>query len=131
MDTKVCSVCGAEKPLTEFSLRYDRTAIKNARRSKFRRCMCKSCDSERDFYYRIDKKYGVTREQHDRMFDEQGGCCALCRTPQSELPKRLGVDHNHVTGEVRGLLCDPCNRGIGLLYGDNYDSHHLRNRRNK
>lgn len=47
------------------------------------------------------------------MFIAQEGCCATCKTHQSELPKSLHVDHNHTTGEVRGLLCNACNLTIG------------------
>lgn len=63
------------------------------------------------------RKYGVTQDQYDAMLASQSGACALCRKPP-KANKRLGVDHDHATGVVRGLLCDPCNQGIGML-GDN------------
>lgn len=47
--------------------------------------------------------------------DEQGGACAVCLHPFSATPF---VDHDHVTGRVRGLLCDPCNKAIGFLRDD-------------
>jgi len=50
---------------------------------------------------------------YDRLMEEQEGCCAICRR---DLP--LKVDHNHTTHKMRGLLCNNCNVGIGLL-GDN------------
>jgi hypothetical protein len=62
--------------------------------------------------------YGVTREQYDAMVEEQGGRCKVCGTDQpSTHPRKTHwcVDHCHTTGRVRGLLCDNCNRGIGLL----------------
>jgi len=49
------------------------------------------------------------------MFEEQKGCCVICGRHQTEFKTRLAVDHNHKTGEVRGLLCRPCNAGIGLF----------------
>lgn len=56
-------------------------------------------------------RYGVTSEQYDQMLIGQGGVCAICGQPD---PRRsLSVDHNHETGEVRGLLCDRCNTGLG------------------
>lgn len=61
------------------------------------------------------RKYGITVEEYDRIYELQGGRCAICGTHQSELKKSLAVDHNHNTGEVRGLLCDNCNKGIGCL----------------
>ena len=47
------------------------------------------------------------------MFAKQDGRCAICCREQDS--KRLAVDHDHHTGQVRGLLCSDCNRGIGLL----------------
>lgn len=57
-------------------------------------------------------KYGLTREDYTRILSEQHGHCAICQ----HLPKRgrrLCIDHNHATGQVRGLLCDACNYGLG------------------
>lgn len=65
------------------------------------------------------RKYGVTLEQYDEMFEAQGGVCAICNEPSRMLyngvVKRLCVDHNHKTGKARGLLCHECNAGIGQL----------------
>ncbi len=62
-------------------------------------------------------RYGITPEDYDAMLVAQGGHCALCdRTPSDH--RRLNIDHDHETGAVRGLLCDPHNRAIGNL-GDN------------
>ena len=63
-------------------------------------------------------KYGMTLEDYDKMLVEQLGACAICKTvPDGELA-RLCIDHDHETGRIRGLLCDRCNRGIGLLRDD-------------
>lgn len=57
------------------------------------------------------KKYGITIAQYAAMLDMQGGVCAICGvTPKK---RRLAVDHNHKTKQVRGLLCTQCNRGLG------------------
>lgn len=66
--------------------------------------------------YQVDrlKRYNITPEQHKAMFEEQGGVCKLCKKPQ-EGKRPLVVDHNHATGEVRGLLCYGCNRKIVIL----------------
>jgi hypothetical protein len=70
--------------------------------------------------YQLMRKYGITLEDFERRVQEQDGRCAVCRKkPQGERKgATLHVDHDHQTGWVRGLLCDSCNRGIGLL-GDN------------
>ena len=59
--------------------------------------------------------YNITVEERNKMSEEQKGICPLCLKHESELNKILIVDHNHTTGKVRKLLCDSCNRGIGLL----------------
>lgn len=59
-------------------------------------------------------RYGITLDDYDRMLQEQDGKCALCPATEGNVGKgtALHVDHNHETGEVRGLLCSPCNRAI-------------------
>ena len=54
-------------------------------------------------------------ELYDSLYDKQQGQCAICSVHQSELKKRLGVDHSHQSGQIRGLLCSKCNLGIGML----------------
>jgi len=59
----------------------------------------------------IARRYNITIEQYNEMLTSQNGLCLLC----DKEPKKIVVDHCHKTGKVRGLLCDECNRGIGLL----------------
>lgn len=67
----------------------------------------------------VEKSYGITKEQYDKLYAAQGGRCAICRRATGAA-RRLAVDHNHKTGEVRGLLCKPCNRyGLGMFARDN------------
>jgi len=63
--------------------------------------------------YKLRKKYGISLEDYNKIFNDQNSCCMICKTHQDELNKKLVVDHNHNTGKVRGLLCDKCNRGLG------------------
>jgi hypothetical protein len=66
-------------------------------------------------------KYGLTPEEYDVMFAEQNGLCAVCgRPPEGNGVSRhnLVVDHDHDTGETRSLLCDFCNRGLGIFRDD-------------
>ena len=62
------------------------------------------------------KKYGLTFEQWDQMREDQNYKCLICSTHENDCQQEtLCVDHCHSTGNVRGLLCHNCNRGIGLL----------------
>ena len=63
------------------------------------------------------KKFGISADDYRRMLSAQGGVCAVCRRPCAT-GRRLAVDHCHVTGRVRGLLCSNCNRSAGLLRDD-------------
>ena len=67
-------------------------------------------DRKRDSHYR--RTYGITLEQYNQMLENQGHKCWVCQRHQSEFKQRLHVDHNHATREVRGLLCNHCNRNV-------------------
>ena len=60
----------------------------------------------------VQKTYGLTGEQYQALYELQGRVCAICRRATGKV-KRLAVDHDHRTGEPRGLLCGPCNVMIG------------------
>lgn len=63
--------------------------------------------------------YGLTLADYDRMLTEQGGACLVCGSDQPGGGHlRLVVDHCHVTGRVRGLLCNPCNIGLANFRDD-------------
>ena len=62
------------------------------------------------------KAYGLTPEEYRTLLERQGGACAICG---DDAPRRtFHLDHDHETGRVRGILCNSCNRGIGLLKDD-------------
>jgi len=61
----------------------------------------------------LTNRYKITKTEYDNMFSLQNGVCAICGNTGGK--KRLCVDHNHITGKIRGLLCDGCNVGIGRL----------------
>jgi hypothetical protein len=68
------------------------------------------------------KRQGMTQEQYDAKLTEQSGVCAICRLPRGRSlcgrSKDLAIDHDHVTNQLRGLLCDDCNIGLGLFHDD-------------
>lgn len=127
---KVCSVCGELKPLTDFVKRWQSPDGYAGR--------CKECKSRIDrANYTTENgrkrwlqyKFGITQDDLDFMFDAQNGKCAICG--QSDSTSRLSknkaehgsvftlhIDHLGGTKEIRGLLCGPCNRGIGMFYDD-------------
>ena len=71
---------------------------------------------------RTVQHYGITPAQYTEFLLKQDGLCAACRWPESAQfqgkTKHLAVDHSHMTGKVRGLLCGRCNGALGLLGDD-------------
>jgi len=65
---------------------------------------------------RTYKKYGIKATEYENMFRCQEGKCAICE--ETTPGQNLHIDHNHETGEVRGLLCSQCNMFIGLAKED-------------
>jgi len=69
---------------------------------------------------RLIREYGLNIGQYDAMLREQNYACAICKGTEITKSKNgsiraLAVDHCHITGKVRGLLCTSCNHGIGKL----------------
>lgn len=117
---KECNICKEIKDFEEF--------VKRSNRTSGRQPYCKECHNKkmRDNYsskrmkdYDLKKSYGIDLQEYERMFKEQNGCCLICNTHISEInskhKKNLCVDHCHISGKIRGLLCDSCNRGLGLF----------------
>lgn len=101
-DTSWCAACQSFRDLVDFG--------KGA-------TQCRACSSAKSHAAMIEKTYGLTPAEYEALFAAQGGRCAICRArPKS---KRLAVDHDHKTGEVRGLLCSRCNHD---LLGSAWDS---------
>lgn len=65
------------------------------------------------------KKFGINLNEYRRILKEQGGKCAICGSEIGDvMGNRLYVDHDHVSGKVRGLLCSKCNFGLGNFNDD-------------
>lgn len=65
--------------------------------------------------YNLKKNFNMTLEDYDKMLKNQNYCCHICLKHENNFSKKLAVDHCHATGKVRGLLCDICNRSLGLF----------------
>lgn len=62
----------------------------------------------------LNKRYNITPGEYINLCEKQYNKCAICE----QKPKRLAIDHDHVTGKIRGLLCFKCNTAIGKLGDD-------------
>lgn len=125
---KICRKCKEERPLSEFAkekggLNGLRSACKSCRHLEYLAWKAKvlkdpdyiNRNRERIRLKTLWRKHGITADQYNEMFSMQDGKCAICKTHQKHLTRSLSVDHNHDTGEVRGLLCTQCNTSLGLL----------------
>ena len=117
----ICNECKEDKDSSAFYV--------DRRSSRGYNGKCKQCIQAKGYAklnsrtHHLKTKYGITIDEYDAMHDNQGGVCAICGLPETTtkgdgVVKRLAVDHCHTTGKVRGLLCNDCNRGIGLLKDD-------------
>lgn len=125
----LCGDCGEEKPHEALGLCA--TCYMRARRTtpegragynKYMRSWReKNPGPDRSDYLRNHSYgllYNITLADYDEMLEAQGGKCAICgRTPEEE-GRRLSVDHDHKTGQVRGLLCRNCNAALGFFQDD-------------
>lgn len=68
----------------------------------------------------LRRYYGISLEYYNQILDAQGGVCLICGDPPRQRGRKfhLEVDHDHVTGQVRGLLCNKCNTALGGMRDD-------------
>jgi len=142
---KLCNGCGNIYPIDDYNLRANgRGGYK--RRSRCRKCECewqkryqkdypeemrerkkryKEKDPER--YYKLSRKhalrsswkrYGHDPDKVERYFESHSGYCEICGIKPTKGAGRLHIDHDHDTGEIRGMLCLKCNTGLGQFNDD-------------
>lgn len=68
------------------------------------------------------RSYGISVDEYETLLAQQGGVCAICKKAETLIRKgalcKLTIDHDHNTGRVRGILCNNCNRALGMLKDD-------------
>lgn len=106
-----CKDCAAEGVVTTRPSPYPGPRCATHHRRVVRGRQARSHDR------RVQATYGLAEGDYERLYLFQGGRCAGCQRATGAT-RRLAVDHHHVTGEVRGLLCSPCNRMVGHFRDD-------------
>jgi hypothetical protein len=97
----------------------NREKILQQSRASYKRNIDKLRKRSREFYWKnrqkeLDrirfKKYGITGDEFRKIIEEQGIRCPICTR---NIDKNLSVDHDHITGKIRGIICNDCNLAIG------------------
>ena len=124
--TKVCRMCNELKDIGSFAIHMNKGKMRpfsycrpcnNKRRNLIRKQnLIKTREMWRSQH--LKSAYGITIDEYNVVLSSQGGVCAICGSEKGDAGRRLCVDHNHVTGRNRGLLCNKCNYAVGLI-GDN------------
>lgn len=114
-----CTKCGEWK---EESLFKKATRVKSGRQAECYKCGYARRAANYDMYRLLEKKrevrkYGISYEQYLMMLETQGSKCAIstCSTLDGDNKRKLHIDHCHVTGKVRALLCSHCNTVLGKV----------------
>lgn len=103
---ELCSICGK----IFFSSRKGRKVCSSKCKNKLNNFVA----TER----KLIGKFNLSLENYNKIFQQQNGRCCICGKHQTELKKKLAVDHDHKTYTIRGLLCPTCNCAIGLFKDD-------------
>ena|SRR3990167_348052 len=124
---KHCNSCNRDLPA---SSEYFHASKKASNRLNSACKKCRIADAKKWFYghtehakrsrrnWKLRTKYGINDTEYLHLLEMQSGKCAICRN-ECDPKRRLDVDHNHITGHVRGLLCHSCNIAIGKLRDNN------------
>lgn len=137
---KRCSKCGQMKPRSDY---FFRNKAKGHIQAACKQCFTEinktlkarpeyraqlAANKAREYRKNTDRyidtglrnTYGITRDDFEAMLNTQGGVCAICKQEETSMfrgkRRRLSVDHNHITGKVRALLCCHCNSIVGRSF---------------
>ena len=115
-DPVLCIKC-----LTEY-VAPKRTSWCNTCRKEYERKYWAQKSKEARREKKLKHDFGISFVEFQALFDKQAGCCGICSCPLTLFKEDQGevacVDHDHSSGHVRGLLCNHCNRALGLLKDD-------------
>lgn len=118
-EVRRCPRCEEDKPRAEFSANGRGGYCRPCRAAYARDRNVRRRDIERE------RRYGLTADGFTALLAKQGGGCAICGQTKivngrwtSTDARDLHVDHDHVTGQVRGLLCNRCNPTLGMMDDD-------------
>lgn len=122
---KFCPHCKRVRPASEYGVRGG---------GRFLKSYCNNCEAEvtrrRNKEQRLKHaarikaaqnrwglyvQHSMSVADYESLLAAQGGVCGICKSTSPGKRKRFSVDHDHATNAIRGLLCDTCNRGIGML----------------
>lgn len=110
----ICKICVTKayiKHHPELSLNEARIIVEREYIGKRRK---HSVNQDNYLHSRV-KSYGITMFEYNTIIEKQGFKCAICGIHENDLKNILFIDHCHVTGKVRGLLCQNCNTGLGMF----------------
>src|SRR5678815_1750426 len=119
LQVKQCATCRETKPVTDYYVSPGgmpgwRPHCKPCHKQRRREAYLKAGGKDVPYEQVLKREYGITLADYNALLRRQAGRCAVCRRPEtvksrSGQHRRLSVDHDHVTGTVRGLLCHRCN----------------------
>lgn len=114
MDVKTCSACGVQGPSSTF-VRHRNTckACRKVQQKAYRASRPNYC-----IVWNMKTRYGLSPDDYQSILANQNFSCAICEVEISaaveyKAGRLVAIDHNHETGEVRGILCAKCNLVLG------------------
>ena len=128
-ESKVCSRCKEDKKIDEFYQSKGRisSACKSCKSDMYKDWEKRNPEKRKQIHKKhyektarwhiLKYKYGITKDEYEKMLLQQDGKCAICGTTNARHNKgnNLLVDHCHDSLKVRGLLCNRCNTTLGLI----------------
>lgn len=137
MAAKNCPHCNQFKPLSEFyknksrpsgvaswckeCVKKDASKWAKNNRSKINKRRRKYAKENPNYNRQnnLKRNYNISLTEYEQIEHQQNGVCAICNKRETYKNQyslaRLSVDHDHITGEIRGLLCKNCNLGLGYF----------------